>query len=54
MPETVLNASASHGGETFAMATGPVDADVEGLFMLDFLTGELQSNRLQKFYRREY
>lgn len=42
MPETVLNATASHGGKTFAIATGPVDTDVEGLFTLDFLTGELQ------------
>lgn len=41
-PETVLNATASHSGETFAMATGPVDTDVEGLFTLDFLTGQLQ------------
>ncbi len=29
-------------GETFAMATGPIDSDVEGLYMLDFLTGDLQ------------
>ena len=42
MPETVLHATGSHGGETFAMATGPIDTDVEGVFMLDFLTGELQ------------
>jgi len=38
----VLHATGSHGGETFAMATGPIDSDVEGLFLLDFLTGELQ------------
>ena len=42
MPEVVLNATASHSGETFAMATGPIDSDVEGLFVLDYLTGELQ------------
>jgi hypothetical protein len=41
-PPVVLHATASHGGQTFAMATGPVDTDVEGLFMLDYLTGELQ------------
>lgn len=38
----VLHASGSHGGETFAMATGMIDNDIEGVFMLDFLTGELQ------------
>ena len=42
MPETVLHATGSHGGKTFAMATGPIDADMEGVFMLDYLTGELQ------------
>jgi hypothetical protein len=36
-----LKAMASHGGDNFAIATGPVDEDVEGLFTLDFLTGEL-------------
>lgn len=37
-----LKAMASHGAENFAIATGPVDDDVEGLFTLDFLTGDLQ------------
>jgi len=41
LPETLLNASATHGGETMAMATGPIADDVEGLFILDFITGEL-------------
>jgi hypothetical protein len=36
-----LKAMASHGTDTFAIATGPVDDDVEGLFTLDFLTGDL-------------
>jgi len=45
-PPVVLHATGSHGGETFAMATGPVDSDVEGLFMLDFLTGELHGRLL--------
>jgi len=40
--ELKLKASASHGADTFAVATGPVDEDVEGLFTLDFLTGDLQ------------
>ena len=37
-----LQAMASHGGETFAIATGPVDDQVEGLYALDYLTGDLQ------------
>lgn len=41
-PETLLHAAASHSGESFAMATGLVDSDVEGLFTLDYLTGEMQ------------
>jgi hypothetical protein len=36
-----LKAMASHGSDTFAIATGPIDDDVEGLFTLDFLTGDL-------------
>lgn len=40
--ELKLKAMASHGAETFAVATGPVDNEVEGLFTLDYLTGDLQ------------
>lgn len=42
LAELKLKAMASHGAESFAIATGPVDEDVEGLFTLDFLTGDLQ------------
>jgi hypothetical protein len=42
LPETLLHATATHGGETMAMATGIIDEGVEGLFVLDFITGELQ------------
>lgn len=42
MPETVLHATGSHGGDSLVMATGRMDAEVEGLFTLDFLTGDLQ------------
>lgn len=42
MPETLLHASASHSGESFAMATGMFDESTEGLFLLDYLTGDLQ------------
>jgi hypothetical protein len=40
-PEQLLHASASHGTSTMAMATGSIDGN-EGLFVLDFITGELQ------------
>jgi hypothetical protein len=39
--ELRLKASASHGAESFAMATGDIADGVEGLFFLDFLTGDL-------------
>ena len=41
-PEKALLASATHGSEKFAMATGQVSDDSEGVFFLDYLTGELQ------------
>jgi hypothetical protein len=41
LQEVRLKASASHGSETFAMATGDISDGVEGLFCLDFLTGDL-------------
>jgi hypothetical protein len=40
--EMRLRAVATSGAETMAMATGTVDEQSEGLFFLDFLTGELQ------------
>src|SRR5688572_27730834 len=42
LSELKLHAMASHGSDTFAIATGPIDGDVEGLFTVDYLTGELQ------------
>ncbi len=41
LTELRLKASASHGSDSFAMATGEIDNGVEGLFCLDFLTGDL-------------
>ena len=41
LPATLLNATATHGSDTMALATGPVANGVEGLFILDFITGEL-------------
>jgi hypothetical protein len=40
--ELPLSASGTAVVERFAVATGPVDDQVEGLFILDSLTGELQ------------
>jgi hypothetical protein len=37
-----LRGSTAATGDSFAMATGPIDSEVEGLYMLDFLTGDLQ------------
>jgi len=41
LPATLLNATATSGGTTMAIATGPIQEGVEGLFILDFITGEL-------------
>jgi len=40
--ERPVTATASHGSKKFAMATGRVGENTEGVLMLDFLTGELQ------------
>ena len=40
-PHTPLYAVATDRIETFAMATGPVDDEVEAVYFLDFLTGDL-------------
>jgi len=40
-PETHLHASGSDSGDTMAIATGPIAEGVEGVFFLDFLTGDL-------------
>jgi hypothetical protein len=42
LEELKLAAMATHGSDSFAVATGPIDENVEGLFTLDFLTGDLQ------------
>lgn len=41
LPATPLYATAAVNGDSMAVATGLIDEDVEGLFALDFLTGEL-------------
>jgi expansin (peptidoglycan-binding protein) len=37
-----LHAVGGYGTENFAMATGNIDGNFEGLFTLDYLTGDLQ------------
>ena len=51
-PATPLHAVATDRYDTFAIATGPVDDQVEAIYFLDFLTGDLRAavlNRLGKF-----
>jgi hypothetical protein len=57
-PQTPLHASATDRSETFAMASGYVDEDVEGVYFLDFYTGELnavvmgrQSNHFTAYFK---
>ena len=42
-PQTALHATATDRTDTYAMATGMVDEDVEAVYFLDFLTGELRA-----------
>ena len=53
LPETALHAAATDSSENFAVATGEIDENAEGIFFLDSLTGDLQcaviNYRLAKF-----
>ena len=40
-PDVPLHASATEGFESFSISTGLVDNEVEGLYFLDYLTGDL-------------
>jgi hypothetical protein len=42
-PNIPLHATATHGIDKFAIATGLVDESVEALYFLDFLTGDLRA-----------
>jgi hypothetical protein len=42
-PSVPLHASATHGLDKFAIATGLVDSNVEALYFLDYLTGDLRA-----------
>jgi hypothetical protein len=43
LPQTPVHAVATHGQDSFAIATGPVQDDIEAIFFLDFLTGDLRA-----------
>jgi len=47
-PQTPLHAVATDRYDTFAIATGPLDDEVEAVFFLDFLTGDLRAAVLGK------
>jgi hypothetical protein len=53
LSEAVLHATATHGGTNVAVATGQVGDEAEGIFILDYLTGNLQCwvfyPRMQQF-----
>lgn len=42
-PTAPLHATATHGIDKFAIATGTVDSGVEALYFLDFLTGDMRA-----------
>jgi hypothetical protein len=42
-PSIPLHATATHGLDKFAIATGLVDESVEAIYFLDFLTGDLRA-----------
>ncbi len=57
-PHTPLHAVSTDRSQSFAIATGPVDEEVEAVYFLDFLTGDLnavvlnrQLNGFTGFYR---
>jgi hypothetical protein len=41
--ETPVYATATHGVDSFAIATGELDEGLEAIYFLDFLTGELKA-----------
>ena len=42
LPHAPLYASATHSTENFVIATGDIDDGIEGIYILDLLTGELK------------
>jgi hypothetical protein len=50
--EQILHASTAASGESFALATGLIDQDAEGVYLLDFATGELKCMVLNHLTRQ--
>lgn len=51
-PQVPLHAVATHGQDNFAICTGPMDQDVEAIFVLDCLTGDLKAAVMNVQMRR--
>ncbi len=51
-PQIPLHAVATHGQENFAICTAPMDMDVEAVFVLDYVTGDLKAAVLNIQTRR--
>ncbi len=43
LPPIMVNASATQSHDNFVIATGMVNKGLEGIFFLDFLTGDLKA-----------
>ncbi|MEM6329491.1 MAG: hypothetical protein AAF790_04490 [Planctomycetota bacterium] len=43
VPPQLIDAATAQNFENFAVATGPVDGDIEAFYFLDFLTGSLKA-----------
>lgn len=46
VPSQAVHAVATDGLDTFAVATGPIEEDLEAFYFVDFLTGELKGAAL--------
>lgn len=42
-PQIPIHASATHGQDNFAICTGSIDPEMEAVFLLDFITGDLRA-----------
>lgn len=45
-PSVPVQAATAQGYDNFAVATGPVDQDIEAFYFLDFLTGDLRATAI--------
>jgi len=43
LPAVPVHAVATHGQDNFAICTGPIDSNIEAVYFLDFLTGDLRA-----------